>query len=105
MPLTGSPKAKQMKYRLNIAEADFNTKTRKVVAFLGRSSRVKVTVMFRGREVQHPEIGNRLLDRITEAVIEVGRPEGSPVFKGRDMTLSYKPKNPPNGVDKVLVRR
>jgi translation initiation factor IF-3 len=59
---------KEMKYRPKIGPGDFDTKTRKVEQFLGDGSKVKVTIMFRGREMQHPELGRRILDRVAETV-------------------------------------
>ena len=49
---------KEMKYRPKIGQGDFDTKTRKVAEFLGEGHKVKVTIMFRGREVFHPELGS-----------------------------------------------
>ena len=60
---------KEMKYRPKIGIGDFDTKTRQVEKFLGQGHKVKVTIMFRGREMQHPELGQRILDRVAEAVI------------------------------------
>ena len=62
---------KEMKYRPKIGVGDFNTKTRKVEEFLREGSKVKVTIMFRGRETQHPELGTRILENDAEAVEEV----------------------------------
>src|SRR5271170_3305097 len=59
---------KEMKYRPKIGQGDFDTKTRQVVRFLAEGHKVKVTIMFRGREVYHPELGKRILDRIAEEV-------------------------------------
>jgi translation initiation factor IF-3 len=50
---------KEMKYRPKIGGGDFDTKTRKVEQFLGEGHKVKITIMFRGREMQHPELGRR----------------------------------------------
>ncbi len=55
---------KEMKYRPKIGEGDFDTKTRKVERFLREGHKVKVTIMFRGREMQHPELGRRILDDV-----------------------------------------
>jgi len=82
---------KEMKYRPKIGEGDFNTKTKKVEQFLGEGSKVKVTIMFRGREMQHPELGRRILDRVAEAVAHVGRVEVMPKQDGRNMTMVLGP--------------
>ena len=59
---------KEMKYRPKIGNGDFDTKTRQVVKFLHEGHKVKITVMFRGREVFHSELGKKILDRIAEQV-------------------------------------
>ena len=82
---------KEMKYRPKIGPGDFDTKTRKVEEFLGDGSKVKVTIMFRGREMQHPELGRRILDRVAEAVEHVGRIETYPKQEGRNMTMLLGP--------------
>jgi translation initiation factor IF-3 len=82
---------KEMKYRPKIGPGDFETKTRKVEAFLGEGSKVKVTIMFRGREMQHPELGRRILDRVAEVVSHVGRVELYPKQDGRNMIMVLVP--------------
>ncbi|MEC9467829.1 MAG: translation initiation factor IF-3 [Actinomycetota bacterium] len=82
---------KEMKYRPKIGPGDFETKTRKVEAFLGEGSKVKVTIMFRGREMQHPELGRRILDNVAEAVSHVGRVEVYPKQDGRNMIMVLVP--------------
>ncbi|MET0150819.1 MAG: translation initiation factor IF-3 [Acidimicrobiales bacterium] len=82
---------KEMKYRPKIGRGDFDTKTRKVHEFLGEGHKVKVTIMFRGREVQHPELGRRILDRVAETVVDVGRVEALPKVDGRNMTMVLGP--------------
>ena len=67
---------KEMKYRPKIGIGDFDTKTRQVEKFLGQGHKVKVTIMFRGREMQHPELGQRILERVAEAVAHVGQGRG-----------------------------
>ena len=59
---------KEMKYRPKIGGGDFDTKTRKVEKFLSEGHKVKITIMFRGREVAHPELGKKILDRVAEEV-------------------------------------
>jgi translation initiation factor IF-3 len=82
---------KEMKYRPKIGAGDFETKTRKVSHFLGEGHKVKVTIMFRGREVQHPELGRKILDNVSEAVADVGRVEVMPRVDGRNMTMVLGP--------------
>ncbi len=82
---------KEMKYRPKIGVGDFNTKTRKVEEFLGEGSKVKVTIMFRGRETQHPELGVKILENVADAVVEVGHIEVYPEQEGRNMTMVLAP--------------
>jgi len=82
---------KEMKYRPKIGHGDFDTKTRKVEKFLGEGHKVKVTIMFRGREMQHPELGKRILDDVAAEVIDTGRVEVFPKLDGRNMTMVLAP--------------
>ena len=82
---------KEMKYRPKIGGGDFDTKTRKVEQFLGEGHKVKITIMFRGREMQHPELGRKILDRVAEMVADVGRVEIFPKQDGRNMTMVLGP--------------
>jgi translation initiation factor IF-3 len=82
---------KEMKYRPKIGAGDFDTKTKKVEKFLGEGHKVKVTIMFRGREMQHPELGRRILDEVAEHVAHVGRVETFPKQDGRNMTMVLGP--------------
>lgn len=82
---------KEMKYRPKIGQGDFDTKTRKVVKFLVDGHKVKVTLMFRGRETTHPELGRRILDRVVDATTDVGRVETHARQEGRQMTMVLAP--------------
>ena len=82
---------KEMKYRPKIGTGDFDTKTHKVHGFLAEGHKVKITIMFRGREMQHPELGRRILDRVAEHVADVGRVEVMPKQDGRNMTMVLGP--------------
>jgi translation initiation factor IF-3 len=82
---------KEMKYRPKIGVGDFDTKTRKVEKFLAEGHKVKVTIMFRGRETQHPELGRRILDRVAERVAHLARVEVIPKLDGRNMVLVLAP--------------
>jgi translation initiation factor IF-3 len=82
---------KEMKYRPKIGHGDFDTKTRKVEKFLGEGHKVKVTIMFRGREMQHPELGKRILDEVAEEVSDMARVEVYPKLDGRNMTMVLAP--------------
>jgi translation initiation factor IF-3 len=80
-----------MKYRPKISGGDFETKTRKVEKFLEEGHKVKVTLTFRGREMNHPELGQRILDRVVESVEQIGRVEIFPRRDGRNMTMVLAP--------------
>lgn len=82
---------KEMKYRPKIGAGDFETKTRQVEKFLGQGHKVKVTIMFRGREVQHPELGQRILERVADSVKHLGRVEVFPKLDGRNMVMVLAP--------------
>jgi len=82
---------KEMKYRPKIGIGDFDTKTNKVEAFLFDGNKVKVTIMFRGREMQHPELGRHILDRVAEAVAHAGAVEVYPKQDGRNMVMVLGP--------------
>jgi translation initiation factor IF-3 len=82
---------KEMKYRLKIGPGDFDTKTRKVAGFLADGHKVKITIMFRGREVERPQFGQNLLTKIADNVSTVGRPESMPRLDGRNMVMVLAP--------------
>ena len=82
---------KEMKYRPKIGQGDFDTKTRKVEEVLSEGHKVKVTIMFRGREMQHPELGKKILDNVAETVSDVARVEVFPKLDGRNMIMVLAP--------------
>src|SRR5215208_5815125 len=82
---------REIKLRPKIATNDYETKKNHVVRFLKGDDRVKVTIMFRGREQTHPERGERLLMRLAEDVAELGTIEQSPQQDGRNMTMLLAP--------------
>jgi len=82
---------KEMKYRVKIGPGDFETKTRKVAKFLGEGHKVKLTIMFRGREMDRPQFGKRILDRVAEDVVGVGKVEMEPRVDGRNMIMVLAP--------------
>ncbi len=82
---------RQIRLRPKIDTHDFEAKTRQVRKLLAQGDKVKVTVMFRGRENIHPELGWRLLQRVVESVSEAGAVEGQPSKVGRSMNLIVSP--------------
>lgn len=82
---------KEMKYRPKISGGDFETKTKKVEKFLEEGHKVKVTIMFRGREVTHPQLGRKILDDIAERVDAFAKVEAYPRLDGRNMTMVLAP--------------
>ena len=82
---------KEMKFRPKIDEHDYATKMKHVVRFLGEGNKVKLTIMFRGREMAHPELGLKILNRVAEDVGEVAVVESTPRQDGRNMTMVLHP--------------
>ena len=82
---------REIKLRPKIATNDYETKKNHVVRFLTGDDRVKVTIMFRGREQTHPERGEMLLMRLAEDVAELGTIEQYPQQDGRNMTMLLAP--------------
>ena len=83
---------KEMKYRPKIGPGDFDTKTRLVEKFLNEGHKVKVTIMFRGRESAHPELGKKILDRIVEKLDDVAKVESAAKLDGRNMIMVLGPE-------------
>jgi translation initiation factor IF-3 len=86
---------KEIKLRPKIDTHDYETKKRNVVRFLESGNKVKVTIMFRGREQSRPELGFRLLQRLAEDVAELGAVEAAPKQDGRNMTMVIAPLKKP----------
>ncbi len=82
---------KEVKFRPKTDQHDFAWKRRRVEEFLTDGDKVKVTMMFRGREVTHPEIGERILARVAEEVSEFGTVEIAPKLEGRNMSMQIAP--------------
>ena len=82
---------KEIKLRPKIAVQDYETKKGHVVRFLNQRAKVKVTIMFRGRETTHPERGRDLLMRLAEDVKELGVVESPPLLDGRNMVMVLGP--------------
>ncbi len=82
---------KEQKLRPKISDHDFRTKLAKVKQFLGEGDKVKLTIMFRGREMVHQEFGRKLLDRMTEELNDLAIIERSPLVEGRNMIMILSP--------------
>ncbi len=84
---------KEVWFRANIEEHDFQTKLRNVIKFLKDGDKVKCSVRFRGREITHADIGKKILDRVKEEVAEISSVERIPKLEGRSMIMILAPKN------------
>jgi translation initiation factor IF-3 len=82
---------REIKLRPKIAQHDYETKRGHVERFLRNQDKVKVTIMFRGREQSHPERGRALLDRLLQDVSEIATMEQEPLQEGRNMTMLLAP--------------
>jgi len=82
---------KEIKLRPKIGIHDYETKKGHVVRFLNQRAKVKVTIMFRGREREHPDRGRDLLMRLADDVREIGTIEAQPLLEGRNMTMVMGP--------------
>src|SRR5437588_11038242 len=82
---------KEIKLRPKIGEHDYRTKKGHVARFLNQRAKVKVTIMFRGRETSHPERGRDLLMRLAADVKQIGQVESPPLLDGRNMVMVLAP--------------
>ena len=82
---------REIKFRPKIAQHDYDTKKGHVERFLRHKDKVKITIMFRGREVTHPERGRMILDRLAEELQELAVVEQRPNLDGRNMTMMLGP--------------
>lgn len=83
---------KEVKFRPKIGKGDFDTKVRHMQDFLSEGHKVKVTLQFRGREMAHPELGQRILDAVIEQIDGHGKVETQARLEGRNMTLVLAPE-------------
>jgi translation initiation factor IF-3 len=83
---------KEIKLRPKTEEHDLEYKAKKLIGFLADNCKVKVTIMFRGREITHPEQAHVLIDKILEMVGDRGQVEQPAKFEGRNMTMVLGPK-------------
>lgn len=82
---------KEVKMRPGIEDHDFDFKLRHARRFLEEGNKVKLTMMFRGRQMAHPELGREVLSRVAEEVADLGKVESHPTMEGRSMTMVIAP--------------
>jgi translation initiation factor IF-3 len=83
---------KEVKYRPGIDDHDFDTKTRHARKFLEEGNKVKVTLMFRGRQIAHPELGRAVVERVSQELADLAKIESAPTMEGKSMTMILAPK-------------
>ena len=83
---------REVKLRPGIEDHDFNVKYKNAVRFLEDGDKVKVTIMFRGRELSHPELGEVLLNKMAEQLKEIAVVERVPKLEGKNMIMIVAPK-------------
>ena len=97
---------KEIKFRPKIDPHDYATKKGHVVRFLNQGARVKVTIMFRGREMAHTDLGRKILDRLVEDLKDLAVVDSYPKLDGRNMVMVIAPsKKPPEKASKDEVRQ
>lgn len=82
---------KEVKFRPNTDQHDYDVKMRNVTKFLEKGDKVKVTLRFRGREMAHQNLGRELLERVAEDTKELGKVENFPKMEGRQMVMMIGP--------------
>jgi translation initiation factor IF-3 len=82
---------KEVKMRPKTEEHDFQFKLRHIERFLKEGNKTKITIVFRGRELAHPDLGRNMLGRVTEEAKEWGKVEQLPKFEGRNFTMILAP--------------
>ncbi len=83
---------KEVKLRPNIEDHDFDVKKKNALRFLEDGDKVKVTIMFRGRELSHPELGRVLLVRMAKELVDIANVERDPKLEGKNMIMILNPK-------------
>ncbi|KJS13969.1 MAG: translation initiation factor IF-3 [Peptococcaceae bacterium BRH_c8a] len=86
---------KEVKLRPNIDDHDFDVKAKNAIRFLKDGDKVKATIMFRGRQIVHPELGRKLLIRLAGEVVELANVERTPKLEGKNMIMILSPKLQP----------
>ncbi len=86
---------KEIKLRPNIEDHDFDVKVKNVIRFLKDGDKVKATIMFRGRQIVHPDLGKQLLERLAVQVADIANVERTPKLEGKNMIMILAPKQQP----------
>ncbi len=84
---------KEMKFRPKIDVGDYTTKKNHVIRFLSQGNKVKITIMFRGREMAHPELGLNILEKLADELSDIATIESQPKLEGRNMHMLLAPIN------------
>ena len=84
-------RVKEVKFRPGIEGHDYDFKVGHAKRFLEEGNKVKLTMMFRGRQITHPELGLEVLRRVTAALVELGKVESQPNMEGRVMSMVVAP--------------
>lgn len=84
---------KEVKFRPNTDENDFNIKMRSVHKFLEQGNKVKITLRFRGREMAHQELGMEIMNRVKVGIEGIGKVDSKPNMEGRQATMMLSPDN------------
>ena len=87
----GAISTKEMKFRPKIDVGDYNTKKKHVLRFLEQGDKVKITIMFRGREMSHPDQGLSILEKLSDDLKDVAVIESPPKMEGRNMHMLIAP--------------
>ncbi len=83
---------KEVKFRPNTEDGDYQVKLRNLIRFLEGGDKAKVTLRYRGREMAHQELGMKLLNRVEQDLAELGTVEQRPKMEGRQLTMVIAPK-------------
>ncbi len=84
-------KVKEVKFRINIDKHDYDYKIKHAEEFLGKGYKLKATLMFKGREMAHKDIGFELIERVSEDIKEFGVADSKPKLMGRNISLTFSP--------------
>jgi len=82
---------KQIRLKPNIGIGDYQVKLKQIIGFLEKKDKVKINMFFRGREMAHKELGQRILERVIADTVKCGQPDKSPSMEGRVMYILLNP--------------